>query len=249
MHIHIYTLFPQMLKDPLGLSILGRAQVNGLLDVSVHNIRDFTYDTHHTVDDYPYGGGPGMVMKPEPFFEAVESTLGTTSPGFPVVLLTPQGDTFTQAAAERLATQPAIALLCGRYQGVDERVRQHLATEELSIGDYVITGGEPAAIVVVDAVARLLPGALGSEEAPAADSHASGFLQHPQYTRPAEFRGWKIPAVLQSGNHQEVERWRREESLRRTYERRPDLLRKALLSENEQRFLERLGWVRDDNRI
>ena len=240
MRIHIFTLFPEMFPGPLDQSILGRARSNGLLDVRLHNIRDHAHGPHRAVDDYPYGGGPGMVLKPEPIFEAVESVLRSTSPGFPLILLTPQGDLFTQAMAQRLATQPVLVLLCGHYQGVDERVRQHLATQELSIGDYVLTGGEIAAMVVVDAVARLLPGALGSEEAPAADSHASGLLQHPHYTRPPEFRGLTVPELLQSGNHQEIARWRREQSLRRTWQRRPDLLQRASLSQEERRFLDDL---------
>ncbi|MCZ6614876.1 MAG: tRNA (guanosine(37)-N1)-methyltransferase TrmD, partial [Chloroflexi bacterium] len=209
MRIHIFTLFPEMFQGPLDHSILGRAAAGGLLDLSLHNIRDHADGPHRSVDDYPYGGGPGMVMKPEPLFAAVESVLGSTSPGFPVVLLTPQGRQFTQAEAQRLATEPTVALICGHYQGVDERIRRHLATEELSIGDYVLTGGELAAMVVVDAVARMLPGVLGSAEAAAADSYATGLLQHPHYTRPAQFRGWSVPEILLSGNHEQIARWRR----------------------------------------
>ena len=238
MRIHIFTLFPEMFQGPLDHSILGRATANGLLNLSLHNIRDHADDAHHTVDDYPYGGGPGMVMKPEPLFTAVESVLGGTSPGFPVVLLTPQGKQFTQAEAQRLAAESTVALICGHYQGVDERIRRHLATEELSIGDYVLTGGELAAMVVVDAVARLLPGVLGSAEAAPADSYATGLLQHPHYTRPAQFRGWSVPEILLSGNHEQIARWRREQSLRHTRERRPDLLQSAPLSEDERRLLD-----------
>ena len=238
MRIHIFTLFPEMFQGPLDHSILGRATANGLLDLSLHNIRDHTDDPHRTVDDYPYGGGPGMVMKPEPLFTAVESVLRSPSPGFPVVLLTPQGKQFTQAEAQRLATESTVALICGHYQGVDERIRRHLATEELSIGDYVLTGGELAAMVVVDAVARLLPGVLGSAEAAPADSYATGLLQHPHYTRPAQFRGWSVPEILLSGNHEKIARWRREQSLRHTRERRPDLLQSASLSEDERRHLD-----------
>ena len=237
MRIHIFTLFPEMFQGPLEHSILGRATANGLLHLSLHNIRDHADDPHRTVDDYPYGGGPGMVMKPEPLFTAVESVLGSTSPGSPVVLLTPQGKQFTQVKAQRLAAEPTLALICGHYQGVDERIRQHLATEEISIGDYVLTGGELAAMVVVDAVARLLPGVLGSAEAAPADSYATGLLQHSHYTRPAQFRGWSVPEVLLSGNHEQIARWRREQSLRRTRERRPDLLQSASLSEEERRLL------------
>ena len=241
MRIDVFTLFPQMFLGPLQDSILGRAVERGLLSVDLHNFRDHAVDRHHTVDDYAYGGGPGMVLKPEPLFQAVESLLGAP-PRCPVVLLTPQGRVFQQADAERLAGEERLALICGHYEGFDERIRDHLATEELSIGDFVLTGGELAAMVVIDAVARLLPGVLGSEESAAADSHASGLLQHPQYTRPAEFRGWSVPDVLLSGDHQAVDRWRRRQSLRRTLERRPDLLKKADLSEEDREFLREIGW-------
>ena len=189
-----------------------------------------------------------MVLKPEPLFEAVETVLGT-SPSCPVILLTPQGKLFSQADAERLALEPTFALLCGHYGGVDERVREHLATEELSIGDYVLTGGELAAMVVVDAVARLVPGVLGSDEAAAGDSHASGLLQHPQYTRPPEFRGWRVPEVLLSGDHQAIARWRRSQALLRTQHRRPDLLNssKAPVSQEERRLLDR--WQQDSSSV
>ena len=222
-------------------SILGRAVERGLLSVDLHNFRDHTRDRHHTVDDYAYGGGPGMVLKPEPLFQAVESLLGAP-PKCPVVLLTPQGRVFRQADAERLAGEERFALICGHYEGFDERISEHLATEELSIGDFVLTGGEIAAMVVIDAVARLLPGVLGSDESAAADSHASGLLQHPQYTRPAEFRGWTVPDVLLSGDHQAVARWRRRQSLQRTLQRRPDLLKKADLSQEDREFLREIGY-------
>lgn len=222
-------------------SILGRAVERGLLSVDLHNFRDYARDRHHTVDDYAYGGGPGMVLKPEPLFQAVESLLGVP-PRCPVVLLTPQGRVFRQADAERLAGEERFALICGHYEGFDERISEHLATEELSIGDFVLTGGELAAMVVIDAVARLLPGVLGSDESAVADSHASGLLQHPQYTRPAEFRGWTVPGVLLSGDHQAVDRWRRRQSLKRTLQRRPDLLRKADLSEEDREFLKGIGY-------
>ena len=241
MKVHIFTLFPEMFQGPLDHSILKRAIANEMLDVRLHNIRDHAHDPHRTVDDYPYGGGPGMVMKPEPMFEAVEAALGSSSPDIPIILLTPQGPRFTQPEAQRLAREPSLALLCGHYQGVDERIRRHLATEELSIGDYVLTGGELAALVVLDAVARLLPGVLGSEESAAADSHATGLLQHPHYTRPPQFRDWEVPPVLLSGDHARIAAWRREQSLRRTWQRRPDLLQGAGLSQEEQRLLERLG--------
>ena len=222
-------------------SILGRAVERSLLSVDLHNFRDHARDRHHTVDDYAYGGGPGMVLKPEPLFQAVESLLGAP-PRCPVVLLTPQGRVFRQADAERLAGEERFALICGHYEGFDERISEHLATEELSIGDFVLTGGEIAAMVVIDAVARLLPGVLGSDESAVADSHASGLLQHPQYTRPAEFRGWSVPQVLLSGDHQAVARWRRRQSLERTLQRRPDLLKKAELSEEDREFLREIGY-------
>ncbi len=240
MLIHIFTLFPEMFQGPLDQSILARAIAQGLLEVRLHNIRDYTRDRHRTVDDYPYGGGPGMVMKPEPLFLAVESVLGSASPGFPIILLTPQGRLFTQQDAQRLARESSLALLCGHSEGVDERVRQHLATEELSIGDYVLTGGELAAMVVVDAVARLGHGVLGSEEATTTDSHTTGLLQHPHYTRPQDFQGWQVPQVLLSGDHAKIARWRRQESLHRTWQRRPELLEGVDLSEEERRFLENL---------
>ena len=233
MKVHIFTLFPGMFPGPLSESIVGRATARGLLDLSVHNFRDFAHDRHNTVDDSPYGGGPGMLIKPEPLFEAVEVALGP-APGCPVILLTPQGKLFQQQQAERLAKEPTIALICGHYGGVDERIRQHLATEELSVGDYVLTGGELAAMVVVDAVARLIPGVLGSDEAAALDSHSTGLLQHPHYTRPPDFRGWTVPDVLLSGDHQAVDRWRRQQAIERTRQRRPDLLDTADLTEEER---------------
>lgn len=223
MEINIFTLFPRIFQGPLSESIVGRALDKGLLKVHIHDFRDYTHDRHRTADDYPYGGGPGMLMKPEPIFEAIESVLGD-SPSSRIILLTPQGSTFNQAYAEDLVSGSDFALICGHYGGVDERVREHLATEELSIGDYVITGGELAAMVVVDAVARLIPGVLGSPEAASRDSHASGLLQYPQYTRPPDFRGWRVPDVLLSGDHQNIATWRSNESLMRTRQRRPDLL-------------------------
>jgi len=239
--IDIFTLFPGIFEPALRESILGRAIARGLLSVNLHNIRDSATDKHQVTDDAPYGGGGGMVMKPEPIFAAVESALGAP-PAVPVILLTPQGIPFTQEKAWSLAEGSGFALLCGRYEGVDERVREHLATEELSIGDYVLSGGELAALVVVEAVARLLPGALGDEEGARDDSHSSGLLEYPHYTRPPEFRGWKAPDVLLSGNHAQVRRWRREQALRRTLLRRPDLLSRADLSDEEKRLI--LEWKR-----
>jgi tRNA (guanine37-N1)-methyltransferase len=237
MHFDIFTLFPAMFQGPLSESILKRAQVQGLLSIALHNIRDATSDRHHVVDDYPYGGGAGMVMKPEPVFAAVEAAYQ----GGPIILLSPQGRLFSQRIAGELAQQPRITLICGHYEGIDERVRQHLATDEISIGDYVLTGGELAAMVIVDAVSRLLPGVLGGEASTREESHSSGLLEYPHYTRPPEFRGWRVPDILLSGNHAEIARWRRKEALRRTRERRPDLFAKLdLSSKQDQKLLQEL---------
>jgi tRNA (guanine37-N1)-methyltransferase len=225
MHFDIFTLFPGMFQGPFSESILKRAQERELLSITLHNIRDATTDKHHVVDDYPYGGGAGMVMKPEPIFAAIEPVYL----GGPIILLTPQGRLFNQRIAQELAQQPRITLLCGHYEGIDERVRQHLVTDEISIGDYVLTGGELAAMIIVDAVSRLLPGVL-AEASTHEESHTSGLLEYPQYTRPPEFRGWHIPDVLLSGNHGEIARWRRKESLRLTRQRRPDLFAQLDLS-------------------
>ena len=225
MHFDIFTLFPGMFEGPLRESILRRAQERGLLSVALHNIRDATTDRHHVVDDYPYGGGAGMVMKPEPIFAAVEAVYQ----GGPIILLTPAGRLFTQEIAQELAREPRVTLLCGHYEGVDERVREHLVTDELSIGDYVLTGGELAAMVVVDAVSRLMPGVLANESTQE-ESHSSGLLEYPQYTRPPEFRGWRVPDILLSGHHEQIARWRRKQSLRLTRERRPDLFAKVDVS-------------------
>jgi tRNA (guanine37-N1)-methyltransferase len=234
--IDIFTLFPGIIEPALEESILGRAIERDLLAVRVTNIRDFAPGKHQVTDDAPYGGGGGMVMKPEPIFAAVEGILGSP-PSVPLILLTPQGKPFTQNKAWALAEGEGFALLCGRYEGIDERVREHLAAEELSIGDYVLSGGELAALVVVEAVARLLPGALGDEEGARDDSHAGSLLEYPHYTRPPEFRGWGVPEVLLSGNHAEVRKWRRAQALRRTFLRRPDLLPQAKLTEEDQRLL------------
>lgn len=241
MHFDIFSLFPEVFDAYLNSSILKRAQESGTLEVRTHNIRDWATDKHHTTDDTPYGGGGGMVMKPEPAFAAVESVLGSP-PECPVILMSPQGRTFTQDIAFELSAFSRLALVCGRYESVDERIREHLVTDSISIGDYVLTGGELPALVIVDAVTRLLPGVLGDPDAAIDDSHATGLLEYPHYTRPPEFRGWGIPDVLLSGNHAEITKWRRHESLRRTLKHRPDLLRKANLSLDDLAFLEALGY-------
>ncbi len=236
MHIDVFTLFPEMFTGPLDESMLRRAQDAGALSVVLHNIRDYTTDRHHTADDTPYGGGGGMILKPEPVVAAVEAVIPPGA-GVPVILLSPQGRVFTQAAAGKLARHARIGLVCGHYEGIDERARQLVITDEISIGDYVLTGGELAAMVVIDAVTRLLPGVLGDPDAPGKDSHATGLLEHPHYTRPPEFRGLEVPEVLLSGHEANVTRWRREQSLRRTWQRRPDLLLMARLDERDREFL------------
>lgn len=241
MRFEIFSLFPEVFQPYLEASILQRAAANGLVEIALHDIRSWTTDRHHVTDDAPYGGGGGMVMKPEPVFTAIEDVLGAP-PACPVILLTPQGRLFNQRVAGELAAHPRLALLCGRYEGVDERIRQHLVTDELSIGDYVLTGGELPALVVLDAVVRHIPGVLGDPDGWQDDSHASGLLEYPHYTRPPEYRGWQVPEVLLSGNHAEIARWRREQSLLRTLQRRPDLLEKATLTEKERRFLRENGW-------
>lgn len=291
MRIDILTLFPDMFAGPFDLSILGRARERGLVDLRLRDIRAHTSDRHHVVDDYPYGGGAGMVMKPEPIFQAVEAVLADSPPrppdrggslpfppppgeGWgegdsggekedllpdslfsgevtsdslrgrgaggatpPIILMSPQGRRFTQAVARELAALPWLVLLCGHYEGVDERVREHLVSDEISLGDYVLTGGELAAMVVVDAVARLLPGVLGSDLSLSEESHSAGLLEYPQYTRPATFRGWTVPDILLSGHHAKVAEWRRRQAILRTWQRRPDLLAAANLTEAERAWL------------
>src|SRR5687767_5555323 len=245
MQFEVFTLLPEVFPPYLESSILQRARQRGLIEVRIHNIRDYTHDKHHTTDDTPYGGGGGMVMKPEPVFEAVESVLevssGPVQDGpLPVILLTPQGRVFTQRVAEELAGHERIALLCGRYEGVDERIREHLVTDELSVGDYVLTGGELPALLLIDAVSRLIPGVLGDPTGAEDDSHSMGLLEYPHYTRPPEFRGWKVPDVLLSGDHAKIEKWRREQALERTFKKRPDMIEKAELSEKDRKFIEGL---------
>jgi tRNA (guanine37-N1)-methyltransferase len=254
MRIDVLTLFPEMLLGYLSTSILQRAQEAGLARIHLHNIRDYATGKHRITDEPPYGGGGGMVLKPEPLFAAVESIIGIAptieqdekgtfsqsigSAAFPpIILLTPQGRLFKQEVAQELAQHERILLVCGRYEGVDERVRQRLVTDELSIGDYVLTGGELPAMVVVDAVVRCLPGVLGVEDAAETDSHATGLLEGPHFTRPERFRQWVVPEVLRSGHAANIARWRREQALRRTWQRRPELLLTAVLSEEDKRFL------------
>jgi tRNA (guanine37-N1)-methyltransferase len=220
--IDILTLFPDICRAPLGESIMKRAQKNGIVDLRVHNLRDWTTDKHHVVDDAPFGGGQGMIMKPEPIFAAVEDLRNQASR---VVLMSPAGDRFDQQMATQLSQEPHIIILCGHYEGVDHRVIEHLVDLEISIGDYVLTNGAIAAVVLVDAIVRLLPGALGHEQSAVDDSFNHGLLEAPHYTRPAEFRDWKVPEVLLSGNHAEIAKWRKEQAIKRTREKRPDLLR------------------------
>ncbi len=235
----ILSIFPEMFESFFGCSLLKKARDKGLIRIEAHNIRDGATDKHRMTDDYPYGGGAGMVMKVEPIARVLEA-IGANPGECLRILLTPQGETFSQAIAGELARAGRIVLICGHYEGVDERVRENLADRELSIGDYILTGGEAAAMAVVDAVARLIPGVLGNEESARHESFATGLLESPQYTRPEEFRGWKVPEVLLSGHHREIETWRRREALRRTLLRRPDLLAGASLTEQDRRILEEL---------
>jgi len=259
MRVDVVTVFPDFIEAGVGFSILKRAQEKGALTVRVHNLRDWTHDRHRSTDDEPFGPGAGMVMKPEPVFEAVESIRSGASAGGgageasaeprigsggppparpPVVLLmTPQGELFTQAVAHELAEEEHLIIICGHYEGVDERIREHLVDREISIGDYVLTGGELPALVVLDAIARLLPEVLGAEESALEESFSEGLLEYPHYTRPAEFRRWRVPEVLLSGHHAEIARWRRMKSLERTLDRRPDLLRQARLSDEDRELL------------
>jgi tRNA (guanine37-N1)-methyltransferase len=219
--IDVLTLFPDICRAPLSESIMKRAQENGVVDLRIHNLRDWTTDKHHIVDDAPFGGGQGMVMKPEPIFAAVEDLRNEASK---ILLMSPAGNRFDQPTATKLSQEPHLIIICGHYEGVDHRVMEHLIDWEFSIGDYVLTNGAIAAVVLIDAITRLLPGALGHEQSAVDDSFNHGVLEAPQYTRPAEFRGWKVPQVLLSGNHAEITRWRKEQAIKRTRENRPDLL-------------------------
>jgi tRNA (guanine37-N1)-methyltransferase len=234
--IDVLTLFPDAFSGPLQSSILGRALAAGLLQVELHNIRDFATDKHQVVDDYAYGGGPGMVMKPEPLAAAIEATRAADSTPGRVVLLTPQGRMLNQSVVDELAGVDRLILVCGHYEGFDERIREHFADDEISIGDYVLSGGELAAMVLIDAVARRQPGTLGSPDSLLEESHSDGLLEYPQYTRPGDFRGWQVPDILLSGNHGEIARWRRKQRVIRTAQRRPDLLDKACLTDEEHRL-------------
>ena len=248
MQFEVFTLLPEVFPSYLETSIIKRARERDLINVRVHNIRDYTHDKHHTTDDTPYGGGGGMVMKPEPVFEAIETVLGLNpdhtqlepASNIPIILLTPQGRVFNQSIAQELSAHPHIILLCGRYEGIDERIREHLVTDEISIGDYVLTGGELPALILIDAVARLLPDVLGDPTGAQDDSHAMGLLEYPHYTRPPEFRGWKAPDILLSGDHAKIDKWRREQALLRTFNKRPDMLEKAELSKQDMKFVESL---------
>ena len=249
MRFHVLTLFPDAFRFITDYSVLGRAIQRGLLSVTAADIRQFATDRHGTADDYQFGGGPGMVMKPEPVFAAVDIALqplpANERERTPVVLTSPQGRTLNQKMVDEFAAAPGLVIICGHYAGVDERIRQALVTHEVSIGDYVLTGGELAAMVIIDAVSRFLPEVVGSEENVRDDSITSGLLQHPLYTRPAEFRGMPAPEVLRSGNHAEIERWRRRQSLERTLRLRPDLLATAPLTNSDRIFLAGLGWPGD----
>jgi tRNA (guanine37-N1)-methyltransferase len=241
MHFDILTLFPDLFTGVFQESIVKRAREAGQVTIALHNIRDYATGRHRVTDDTPYGGGGGMIMKPEPIFAAVESVLEEKPGSSPIILLTPKGRLFNHAVARELSRLPHLLLICGRYEGVDERVHQHLVTDEISIGDYVLSGGEIPAMVLVEAVTRLLPGVLGDPSATFEDSHAEGLLEYPQYTRPPVFRGHAVPDVLLSGHHAQITHWRRQQALRRTWERRPDLLQDARLTQEDRDFLAQLG--------
>lgn len=251
MRIDVLTLFPEMFDGVFGASILGKAKERGIVELAAVNFRDYANNKHNTVDDYPYGGGGGMVLKPEPIFAAVEDLVPPEGVRPRVVLMCPQGEPFSQRKAEELAAERHLVFVCGHYEGYDERIREYLVTDELSIGDYVLTGGELPAMVVIDAVVRLLPGVLGNESSAVTDSFSTGLLEYPHYTRPASFRGWDVPEVLISGHHGRIDAWRREQSLLRTLRRRPELLDSAELTPKERQWLEEqrslLGTVHPDS--
>ena len=251
MHFHVLTLFPDAFKVPLEYSMLSRALDRGLVSVDVTDIRDYSQDPHRTADDYQFGGGHGMVLKPEPVFNATEAALSgyseTERTNIPVILFSPQGDMLTQRVVEELSQAPAVAMICAHYAGIDNRVPEFLATREISLGDFVLTGGELPAMALIDAMSRLVPGVIGSMENVIEDSISSGLLQHPLYTRPAQYRGMKVPEVLLSGHHTNIDKWRREQSLQRTFERRPDLLLTADLNQDDLKYLHSLGYEPTDD--
>ena len=240
MQFYIMTLFPDMVMDGLNTSIIGRAMDKGLLDIEAVNIRDYAFNKHNSVDDYPYGGGAGMVMQPEPIYLAYEDITQNIEKKPRVVYVTPQGAVFNQSMAEEFAKEEDLIFLCGHYEGVDERILEEIVTDYVSIGDYVLTGGELPAMVMIDAVSRLVPGVLNNEESAEFESFHDNLLEHPQYTRPVEFHGKRVPDVLLSGHHGNVDKWRREQSLKRTLERRPDLLEQADLSKDDEKYLKKL---------
>lgn len=235
----ILSIFPEMFVSPLNFSLLKKAQEKGLINIHLHDIRNWAYDRHKMTDDAPYGGGCGMVMKVEPVERALAEIKSSVKEAR-VILMTPQGEPFNQKIAAQLSGEKQIIVICGRYEGVDERIRTHLVDREISIGDYILTGGELSALVLIDAVSRLIPGVLGNEQSPCNESFANGLLEYPQYTRPAEYKGWNVPEVLISGNHAEIELWRKREALRRTFKRRPDLFKKLTLSAEDKKNLEQI---------
>jgi len=239
MKIDFLTLFPEMFHGVLNESILKKAQEKEAVTFNVINFREYSSNKHQNVDDYPYGGGAGMVLTPQPIFDAVEDIRKQHNSKPKVILVCPQGERFTQAKAEQLAREDHLLFVCGHYEGYDERIREHLVTDEISIGDFVLTGGELASMVITDSIVRLLPGVLGNEDSPILDSYSSGLLEHPHYTRPADFRGLKVPEVLLSGNHKLIAEWREEQSLKRTFERRPDLLEKYPLTEKQKAIIKK----------
>ncbi|WP_093290498.1 tRNA (guanosine(37)-N1)-methyltransferase TrmD [Thermoactinomyces sp. DSM 45892] len=240
MRFDVLTLFPEMFHGFLSTSIIRKAHEKGLIETNVTNFRQFATDKHQTVDDTPYGGGGGMVLKPQPLFDAVDHLLQDVTKRPPILLMSPQGTPFTQKKAEELSEHSHLIFLCGHYEGFDERIRQHLVTEEISVGDFVLTGGELPAMVIMDSVSRLIPGVLGNHDSAVMDSFSNGLLEYPHYTRPAEFRGLEVPEILLSGHHANMEKWRREQSLERTWTRRPDLLKSAPLTEEDREFLRTL---------
>lgn len=240
MKIDILTLFPEMFEQVLGSSIIGKAADKGLVQFRVKNFREYAVNKHGQVDDYPYGGGPGMVLRPEPLFAAVEELTKDLSSPPRVLLMCPQGERYDQRMAEQLAKERHLVFICGHYEGYDERIREHLITDEISIGDFILTGGELPAMTIIDSIVRLLPGALGNESSAVTDSFSDGLLEHPHYTRPATFRGWSVPEVLLSGHHAKIEEWRREQSVRRTLERRPELLEKIRRDPAWKQIVERV---------